>query len=230
MPACYKDYIIKQMKKYFYILLIPLLLVIGSCKKELISTRIEGQLLGLTEGKPIADADVYISKSKELPLGGGTIITSAGQTKTDSKGKFEFKIRQEKGWIYKVFARKKDYFDEETTRGVQSYLYLESMLSLFKKKVKLYLHEPTVVDLKLINISNFKETNQIYFNGLIDIDGNLISRNCSNEVIIVKAKVQANREFETNWYIIDSAGEIKSGKLIIPKLSTSEKPLIEIRY
>jgi hypothetical protein len=192
------------MKKYFYILLIPFLLVIGSCKKELISTRIEGQLLGLTEGKPIADADVYISKSKELPLGGGTIITSAGQTKTDNEGKFEFKIRQEKGWIYKVFARKKEYFDEETTRGVQSFFYLKSLSVLSKTRVSIFLKEPAYINLIAKNTSNFDQTNRIGFDNIIS--GNeILGFNCSDkELKFNRLIIPSNTDISENYEIMDA--------------------------
>ena len=171
------------MKQIVYIIYACIIIFGLGCKKDILITRIDGTLVGLTEGQPIEGADIFMYGSRINGILNGTSYTTTYSTKTDKNGKFSFKVRQEKGYDYKIFARKKDYFDEETTRGVQSYVYLRSFPGILKTKVKLYLHEPTYINLLAHNASNYSNELRISFNKLRN-SKEAIGFNCSNNDIL----------------------------------------------
>jgi len=74
----------KQVMRQSIVISVIFLLILSiSCKKDLVRTRIDGQLLGLAGGQPIADADIYVSRSKDLGSLRGAINEAVLQTKTD---------------------------------------------------------------------------------------------------------------------------------------------------
>jgi hypothetical protein len=211
----------KQVMRQSIVISVIFLLILSiSCKKDLVRTRIDGQLLGLAGGQPIADADIYVSRSKDLGSLRGAINEAVLQTKTDQEGKFKINLRFDKGWAYKLIARKKNFFDEETTRGVQSYFYINRPIKLFKSELKLYLLEPSFINLKVKNLSNYDSSYRVSFRNIYE-GSYLLGFNCkSGEALYNNLIIPADTDYYSTYFITDSQYNlIKDGEVLIPKRS-----------
>jgi len=142
------------------------------------------------------------------------------RSKTKHKGEFEFDFKRERGWKYTLYARKKEYFDEESTRGVQSYFYINRPIKLFKSELKLYLLEPSFINLKVKNVSNYDSTYRVSFRNIYE-GSYLLGFNCKNgEALYNNLIIPADTDYYSTYFITDSQYNlIKDGEVLIPKRS-----------
>lgn len=191
-----------------------------SCKKTVLKIKVRGEVVGLTGGEPIPDADVYIIRHQETDMFSYGISEEVYRSKTKHKGEFEFDFKRERGWKYTLYARKKEYFDEESTRGVQSYFYINRPIKLFKSELKLYLLEPSFINLKVKNVSNYDSTYRVSFRNIYE-GSYLLGFNCKNgEALYNNLIIPADTDYYSTYFITDSQYNlIKDGEVLIPKRS-----------
>ena len=181
-----------------------------SCKKTVLKIKVRGEVVGLTGGEPIPDADVYIIRHQETDMFSYGISEEVYRSKTKHKGEFEFDFKRERGWKYTLYARKKEYFDEESTRGVQSYIVLDQLGSPLNRKVKLYLCEPAFLGLRMINKSGFskgfKFTSSTFYYRSKSKYGLIVP--CESiDTLVNDLIIASGRELTVDYSIVDSMGD-----------------------
>ena len=193
------------MKKHLTLFLYLGLLVLGgtSCSRsDSGTTVVEGQVVDLHTGQPVADAAVTVySRRKEGSAYNGVEFDK----QTDGNGKFSFSFEAESGKSYAALGHKAPGYYTPWTDAA----YLHSGQS--NKKLKLKMQAPAWVRVKLVNVPPMDTIRSFYIQSFSDmIDGQVSATllNINHDTSFIRM-VEGNMQNTFLCNIIETNGNDK---------------------
>jgi hypothetical protein len=198
--------IMKQAKTY-HMLVLALLLIGLSCKKSLFKRHAEGQVLDISDSKPVPDTKIFIV-NEQAGSSGNRNQEELGSAWTDKNGDFEVSYKTDYSGKNYLYADNKNYF-----------------LSSDADRVEVELNNRKRLEVKLIPKSFVKVRVELYDTNIVQVffsfdpsslsnDNYFFGKGITERTFIVRGNVTNNYYYQIGYH---SNPVDKRGSIFCPK-------------